>query len=146
MHENTGGHILSLNHFALLHFLTTENTHPLDDASDGGGPTAVHPNGWHEYKPMAGQNMGNVGICGDRAGSNAHMRSGIYANPASNPFSAVYPPGGVVDLTWYMNANHKGSFLSTAIYAPIPIRQSYLLSIERPWHTSASQLMNRRRY
>lgn len=70
----------------------------------------MHPKGWHEYKPMGGgPKRGNFGICGDRAGSSAHMRGGLYSNPSSTPFSAVYPPGGIVDLTWYMNANHKGT-------------------------------------
>lgn len=76
---------------------------------NAGGTGSVKAAGpWSSYKPMERNNRGGFGICGDPAGSNDHMKSGRFANPASKPFVANYEAGGVANFEFDATTNHGG--------------------------------------
>lgn len=70
-----------------------------------GGPSGKR---WAPYTPLKGNTRSGFGICGDRAGSNDHMKSGRYRNPPSKPFVATYKAGGVANFEYAVTANHRG--------------------------------------
>lgn len=74
---------------------------------NAGGPGSIG-GGWSAYNPLGGNSRTGFGICGDKAGSNAHMKNGRFKNPASMPFAANYEPGGVANFGYTVTANHRG--------------------------------------
>jgi predicted carbohydrate-binding protein with CBM5 and CBM33 domain len=74
----------------------------------GTGAVAAAGGAWTPYEPMKGNKRRGFGICGDVAGSDDHMKTGVFANPATMPSVADYTRGGVANFEFDATANHGG--------------------------------------